>query len=94
MAQQLAHHTASGCNTRVSDLMGSGTISGPTPESLGSLLEMTFNGREPITLASGEKRAFLEDGDEVDLRGWCQGDGYRIGFGHCSGVVLPALPAQ
>jgi fumarylacetoacetase len=94
MAQQLAHHTASGCNTRVGDLMGSGTISGPTPESLGSLLEMTFNGREPIALASGEKRAFLEDGDEVDLRGWCQGDGYRIGFGHCSGVVLPALPAQ
>jgi fumarylacetoacetase len=94
MAQQLVHHTSSGCNTRVGDLMGSGTISGPTPDSLGSLLEMTFNGREPITLATGEKRAFIEDGDELDLRGWCQGDGYRIGFGPCSGVVLPALPAQ
>jgi len=94
MAQQLVHHTGSGCNTRVGDLMGSGTISGPTPDSLGSLLEMTFNGREPITLETGEKRAFIEDGDELDLRGWCQGDGYRVGFGHCSGVVLPALPAQ
>ena len=94
MAQQLVHHTASGCNTRVGDLMGSGTISGPTPESLGSLLEMTFNGREPIALQTGEQRAFVEDGDELDLRGWCQGDGYRVGFGHCSGVVLPALPAQ
>jgi fumarylacetoacetase len=94
MAQQLVHHTASGCNTRVGDLMGSGTISGPTPDSLGSLLEMTFNGREPVTLESGEQRAFIEDGDEIDLRGWCQGNGYRVGFGHCSGVVLPALPAQ
>ena len=93
MAQQLVHHTSSGCNTRVGDLMGSGTISGPTPDSLGSLLEMTFNGREPITLETGEKRAFIEDGDELDLRGWCQGDGYRVGFGPCSGVVLPALPA-
>jgi fumarylacetoacetase len=94
MAQQLVHHTSSGCNTRVGDLMGSGTISGPTPDSLGSLLEMTFNGREPVTLETGEKRAFIEDGDELDLRGWCQGDGYRVGFGHCSGVVLPALPAD
>lgn len=94
MAQQLVHHTSSGCNTRVGDLMGSGTISGPTPDSLGSLLEMTFSGREPITLATGDKRAFIEDGDELDLRGWCQGDGFRVGFGPCSGVVLPALPAQ
>ena len=94
MAQQLVHHTSSGCNTRVGDLMGSGTISGPTPDSLGSLLEMTFNGREPITLETGEKRAFVEDGDEIDLRGWCQGDGFRVGFGRCSGVVLPALPVQ
>ncbi len=90
MAQQLAHHTVSGCNTRVGDLMGSGTISGPTPDSLGSLLEMTFNGRDPITLKTGEKRAFIEDGDELTLRGWCQGQGYRVGFGACSGVVLPA----
>jgi fumarylacetoacetase len=94
MAQQLAHHTVSGCNTRVGDLMGSGTISGPTRDSLGSLLEMTFNGREPITLASGEQRAFLEDGDELTLRGWCQGQGYRVGFGVCSGKILPALPLK
>lgn len=94
MAQQLAHHTVSGCNTRVGDLMGSGTISGPTPDSLGSLLEMTFNGREPVTLKTGEKRAFIEDGDELTLRGWCQGNGYRVGFGPCTGVILPAHPAK
>ncbi|MBK4738153.1 fumarylacetoacetase [Noviherbaspirillum pedocola] len=90
MAQQLAHHTVSGCNTRVGDLMGSGTISGPTQDSYGSLLEITKNGREPLTLQTGEQRSFLEDGDEMTLRGWCQGDGYRVGFGVCSGVVTPA----
>jgi len=90
MVQQLAHHTVSGCNTRVGDLMGSGTISGPTPDSLGSLLEMTFNGREPLKLQSGETRSFIEDGDELTLRGWCQGEGYRVGFGLCAGKVLPA----
>jgi fumarylacetoacetase len=94
MAQQLVHHTASGCNTRVGDLMGSGTISGPTRDSLGSLLEMTYNGRDPVTLGTGEKRAFIEDGDELDLRGWCQGQGYRVGFGRCSGVVLAAHPVK
>ncbi|MET0962661.1 MAG: fumarylacetoacetase [Noviherbaspirillum sp.] len=94
MAQQLVHHTASGCNTRVGDLMGSGTISGPTRDSLGSLLEMTFNGREPVTLATGGQRTFIEDGDELELRGWCQGVAYRVGFGNCSGEVLPAHPAQ
>ncbi|RJG02561.1 fumarylacetoacetase [Noviherbaspirillum sedimenti] len=94
MAQQLAHHTVSGCNTRVGDLMGSGTISGPTRDSLGSLLEMTFNGRESITLKTGEKRAFIEDGDELVLRGWCQGEGFRVGFGTCHGVVLPAKPFE
>jgi fumarylacetoacetase len=90
MAQQLAHHTVGGCNTRVGDLMGSGTISGPTPDSYGSLLEITKNGKQPLTLETGEQRSFLEDGDEMTLRGWCQGDGYRIGFGACSGVVTPA----
>ncbi|KRB88924.1 fumarylacetoacetase [Noviherbaspirillum sp. Root189] len=94
MAQQLTHHTVSGCNTRVGDLMGSGTISGPTPGSLGSLLEMTFNGREPIKLQSGETRSFIEDGDELTLRGWCQGEGYRVGFGLCTGQVLPAHPMK
>jgi fumarylacetoacetase len=92
MAQQLAHHTVSGCNTRVGDLMGSGTISGPTRDSLGSLLESTYNGKEPIALNNGEKRAFLLDGDTLTLRGWCQGDGYRVGFGLCTGTVLPANP--
>jgi fumarylacetoacetase len=92
MAQQLAHHTVSGCNTRVGDLMGSGTISGPTRDSLGSLLEATLNGREPLTLKTGERRTFIEDGDELTLRGWCQGAGYRVGFGACTGVILPAVP--
>lgn len=90
MAQQLAHHTVSGCNVRVGDLMGSGTISGPTPDSFGSLLELTWNGKNPITLSSGAKRTFIEDGDTVAMAGWCQGDGYRVGFGEVSGKILPA----
>lgn len=90
MAQQFAHHTVSGCNVRVGDLMGSGTISGPTPDSFGSLLELTWNGKNPITLTSGAKRTFIEDGDTVMIAGWCQGDGYRIGFGEVSGQILPA----
>jgi len=94
MAQQLAHHTVSGCNTRVGDLMGSGTLSGPTRDSLGALLERTYNGREPITLATGEQRTFIEDGDELTLRGWCQGAGYRVGFGVCTGTILPAHPVK
>ncbi|WP_028231454.1 fumarylacetoacetase [Paraburkholderia mimosarum] len=91
MAQQLAHHTVAGCNTRVGDLMGSGTISGPTPDSFGSLLELTWNGKNPLELKSGGTRAFIEDGDELTLAGWCQGDGYRVGFGACTGKILPAL---
>lgn len=90
MAQQLAHHTVSGCNTRVGDLMGSGTISGPTPDSFGSLLELTWNGTRPLMLESGETRTFIVDGDELTLAGWCQGDGYRVGFGTCVGKILPA----
>ncbi|KWE61052.1 fumarylacetoacetase [Burkholderia ubonensis] len=90
MAQQLAHHTVSGCNTRVGDLMGSGTISGPTKDSFGSLLELTWNGKEPVALTGGGSRAFIEDGDELTLAGWCQGDGYRVGFGACVGTILPA----
>ncbi|MDX3905192.1 MAG: fumarylacetoacetase [Pigmentiphaga sp.] len=93
MAQQLAHHTVSGCNTRVGDLMGSGTISGTDAGSYGSLLELTGNGKQPLDLG-GTTRAFIEDGDEVTLTGWCQGDGYRVGFGECSGTILPALPTQ
>jgi fumarylacetoacetase len=91
MAQQLAHHTVSGCNVRVGDLMGSGTISGTTPDSYGSLLELTRNGAEPLKLGGGVQRGFLEDGDEVVMTGWCQGDGYRIGFGEVAGKVLPAV---
>lgn len=90
MAQQLAHHTVSGCDTRVGDLMGSGTISGPEPGSFGSLLELTWNGQKPLTLEDGVVRGFLEDGDEVAMTGWCQGDGYRVGFGAVTGHVLPA----
>lgn len=89
MAQQLAHHTVSGCNVRVGDLMGSGTISGTTPDSFGSLLETTRNGAEPVTLADGTTRGFLEDGDSVVMTGWCQGEGYRVGFGQVEGKILP-----
>ncbi len=90
MAQQLAHHTVSGCNVRIGDLMGSGTISGTTADSCGSLLETTRNGAEPVALADGVKRGFLEDGDTVTMSGWCQADGYRVGFGNVTGTILPA----
>ena len=88
-AQQLAHHTESGCPMRVGDLLGSGTISGAEPEAAGSLLEMSANGARPI-LVDGQTRAFIEDGDEIDLYAFAQGQGYRIGFGPCSGRILPA----
>ncbi len=90
MAQQLAHHTVNGCNLRPGDLLASGTVSGPTPDSLGCLLELTWRGARPLTLPSGEQRAFLQDGDRLTLTGWCQGDGYRVGFGEVTGKVLPA----
>jgi len=89
MAQQLAHHTVSGCNVAVGDLMASGTISGSTPDSFGSLLELAWNGQRPLTLADGKtQRSFLEDGDRVTLRGWCQASTYRMGFGAVQGRVL------
>jgi fumarylacetoacetase len=94
MAQQLAHHTVSGCNTRVGDLMASGTVSGPTVDSYGSLLELTWNGQRPLALPSGVSRTFLEDGDEVAMTGWCDGDGFRVGFGEVAGRILPALPPE
>ena len=91
-AQQLAHHTVSGCNLRVGDLMGSGTVSGSEPNTFGSLLELSWNGQRPLTLADGStQRSFLQDGDTVIMRGWCQGQAYRIGFGSVSGRILPAL---
>ncbi len=89
-AQQLAHHSACGCPMRAGDLLGSGTISGPGPGSLGSLMEMTRGGTEPVALAQDETRLFLEDGDTVILRGAAEGRGGRIGFGACAGTVLPA----
>jgi fumarylacetoacetase len=89
-AQQLAHHTSSGCPMRVGDLLGSGTISGPDKDSRGALLELTWGGKEPLTLDTGETRSFIEDGDTLILRGHAEGDGYRIGFGDCVGKVLPA----
>ena len=90
-AQQLAHHTTSGCPMRVGDLLGSGTISGAEKHQRGALLELSWGGKEPITLDTGETRSFLEDGDTLTLRGAALGDGYRIGFGACTGKVLPAL---
>ncbi len=89
-AQQLAHHTTSGCPMRVGDLLGSGTISGPGKDNRGSLLEISWGGKEPFTLDSGEARSFLEDGDTVTLRGAAEGDGYRVGFGECVGTVMSA----
>ncbi len=91
MAQQLAHHTIAGCNVQVGDLMGSGTISGPTPDSYGSLLEITWNATKPLTLSNGEQRTFIHDGDTVIMKGHCEKDGLRIGFGEVTGKILPAL---
>lgn len=90
-AQQLAHHTTSGCPMNTGDLLGSGTISGPTKESRGSLLELSWGGKEPVSLETGGTRSFIEDGDTLTLTGHAQGDGYRIGFGRCEGQLLPAL---
>lgn len=89
-AQQLAHHTTSGCPMNPGDLLGSGTISGPTKESRGSLLELSWGGKEPIAIAGGT-RSFIEDNDTLTLRGWCRGAGFTIGFGDCVGKVIPAL---
>jgi fumarylacetoacetase len=88
--QQLMHHASSGCAMNVGDLLGSGTISGPEKHQRGSLLELGWNGAEPVELGDGVSRSFLEDGDSLAMRGWCQGDGYRIGFGEVEGTILPA----
>ena len=90
-AQQLAHHTTSGCPMRVGDLLGSGTISGPEKSNRGSLLELSWGGKEPLELANGDTRTFIEDGDTLALHGAAKGDGFQIGFGDCTGTVLPAL---
>jgi fumarylacetoacetase len=88
LAQQVAHHTVNGCNLRPGDLLASGTISGPTPDSFGSLLELAWRGTRPLKLTGGDQRVFLQDGDRVTFTGYCQGAGYRVGFGAVTGKVL------
>jgi fumarylacetoacetase len=90
ISQQLAHHTVNGCNLEPGDLLASGTISGPTEESRGCMLELTWRGANPLKLPSGETRKWLEDGDRLTITGWCQGDGYRVGFGEVTGRILPS----
>ena len=90
VAQQLAHHTVGGCNLQPGDLLASGTISGATEESRGCMLELTWRGANPLQLPDGKTRKWLEDGDMLSITGWCQGDGYRVGFGEVSGKILPA----
>jgi len=91
MTQQLAHHASNGCNMRPGDLCGSGTISGDDKGSFGSLLEITWRGANPLKLPSGEERKFLQDGDTLTLTGYCKGNGYTIGFGECTGTIIPPL---
>jgi fumarylacetoacetase len=91
IAQQLAHHTVNGCNLQPGDLLASGTISGPTEDSRGCMLELTWRGANPLALPNGETRKWLEDGDSLTITGWAQGDGYRVGFGEVSGRVAPAV---
>lgn len=88
--QQLAHHTINGCNIQVGDMYASGTISGPSPGSYGSMLELTWNGQKPLTMPDGSERKFIEDGDTVIIKGVAEKDGIRIGFGECRGKILPA----
>ncbi len=94
MAQQLAHHTSTGCNLSSGDLMASGTISGPQKGSFGSMLEISWGGTEAVKLSGGQERKFLADGDLVTMRAYCQGPGYRVGFGELSGKILPAAAAR
>ena len=90
IAQLVAHHTVNGCNLQPGDLFGSGTLSGPTLDQAGALIELTQGGKQPIPLPNGEQRTFLDDGDRVSLRGWCEAPGAaRIGFGECTGTILP-----
>ena len=91
LAQMVAHHTVGGCNLRCGDVLGSGAVSGPGEGQGGSLLELTHGGRHPLPLPNGEQRRFLEDGDSVTLRAFCERQGFRrIGFGACEGTVQPA----
>jgi len=91
ISQQVAHHTVGGCNLRPGDLLASGTISGAAEESRGCMLERTWRGANPIRLPTGELRKWLEDGDALTITGWCDGDGYRVGFGEVTGKIVPAI---
>jgi len=90
MEQQLAHHTVNGCNINVGDMMASGTISGPDPKEYGSMMELTWRGTKPITLSDGTERKFVNDNDTITLKGYCEKDGKRVGFGECKATLLPA----
>ena len=92
MCQQLAHHTVNGCNIQVGDMYASGTISGPTPDSYGSMLEISWQGKNPVAMPDGTERKFILDNDTVVMKGYCEKNGVRIGFGECSSKILPALP--
>jgi fumarylacetoacetase len=94
MSQQLAHHTSNGCRVNSGDMMGSGTISGPTPDSFGSMLELTWGGKNPITLNDGTERKFINDGDTVIIKGYSENGQVRIGFGECSSKLLPPYVRQ
>lgn len=94
MSQQLAHHTINGCRINSGDMMGSGTISGPTEDSFGSMLELTWGGKNPITMKDGTERKFINDGDTVTMRGFCKKDTVRIGFGEVSSKLLPPIPTK
>jgi fumarylacetoacetase len=89
MAQQLTHHTVNGCNVNVGDMMASGTISGRDEHSYGSMIEISQGGKKPLELKNGKTRTFLEDGDTITIRAYCEKDGKRVGFGQCSGKILP-----
>lgn len=92
--QMVAHHTVTGCNLNPGDLLGTGTISGPEPETYGSMMELAWRGTKPIQFDENIQRTYIEDGDEIIMRGYCQGQGYRVGFGECSGLVLPSKLLQ
>jgi len=91
IAHQLAHHTITGCNMNSGDMLATGTISGPEKDSRGCMLELSWKGTEPLEFPNGETRKFLQDGDRVTMSGWCQGDGYRVGFGDVTGKLLPSI---
>jgi fumarylacetoacetase len=90
MSQQLAHHTVNGCNMRIGDLCGSGTVSGPDPGSYGSMLELTWKGTKPITMPDATERRFINDNDTVIMRGFSEKDGIRVGFGEATVKILPS----